>query len=141
MIGLNFAGFQSRLFAKFTDLLIVVLLGLLIRGGVGSLLGFFYSLVADSLPFKGFQGQSIGKKLLRIQVVDEDGNPPRLKASVIRNIPVGIVTLLMVIPVWGWILSFLVGIPFGLIELSLIARAKGHQRLGDVMAETRVIRK
>lgn len=138
---MNFAGLQARLFAKFTDLLIVVLLGLLIRGGVGSLLGFFYSLIADALPVRSLQGQSIGKKLLRIQVVNEAGDPPRLKASVIRNVPVGIVTLLMVIPVWGWILSFLVGVPFGLIELSLIARAKGQQRLGDVMAETHVIRK
>jgi uncharacterized RDD family membrane protein YckC len=111
-------------FAKFTDLLVVVLLGLLLRGGVGSLLGFFYSLIADALPVRGMQGQSIGKRLMRIRVVDEIGNPPRLK----------------VIPVWGWILSFLVGVPFGLIELSLIARAKGHQRLGDVMAETHVIR-
>jgi uncharacterized RDD family membrane protein YckC len=138
---LSFAGLQARLFAKFTDLLIVVLLGLLIRGGVGSLLGFFYSLIADALPIRGFQGQSIGKKLLRIRVVNEAGDPPRLKASVIRNVPVGIVTLLMVIPVWGWVLSFLVGVPFGLIELSLIARAQGRQRLGDVMAETHVIRK
>lgn len=138
---MNFAGLQARLFAKFTDLLVVILLGLLLRGGVGSLLGFFYSLISDALPVRGMQGQSIGKRLMRIRVVDENGNPPRLKASVIRNIPVGIVTLLMVIPVWGWILSFLVGVPFGLIELSLIARAKGHQRLGDVMAETHVIRK
>ena len=138
---MNFASLQSRLFAKFTDLLVVVLLGLLLRGGVGSLLGFFYSLVADGFPFRSMQGQSLGKKLMRIRVVDETGSTPRLKASVIRNIPVGVVTLLMVIPVWGWILSFLVGVPFGLIELSLIARAKGHQRLGDVMAETHVVRK
>jgi len=137
---LNQANLQSRLFAKFTDLLVVILLGLVFRGGVGSLLGFFYSLVADGLPIARLRGQSLGKKLLGIRVVGQDGSPIKLKSSVIRNIPVGIVTLLMVVPFWGWILSFLVGIPFGLIELSLIARAKGRQRLGDVMAETFVIR-
>ena len=137
---MNQANLQSRLFAKFTDLLVVILLGLVFRGGVGSLLGFFYSLVADGLPISRLRGQSLGKKLLGIRVVGQDGSPIKLKSSVIRNIPVGIVTLLMVVPFWGWILSFLVGIPFGLIELSLIARAKGRQRLGDVMAETFVIR-
>jgi hypothetical protein len=59
---------------------------------------------------------------------------------VIRNIPVGIVTFLMVIPFWGWILALLTGVPFGLIELSLIARARGRQRLGDVLAGSFVIR-
>jgi len=134
------ANLQSRLFAKFTDLIVVILLGLIFRGGVGALLGFFYSLVADGLPVERFRGQSLGKKLLKIRVVKESGDPIGLKASVIRNIPVGLVTLLMVVPFWGWILSFLVGIPFGLIELSLIARAKNRQRLGDVMAETIVLR-
>lgn len=137
---MRLANLQSRLFAKFTDLLVVILLGLVLQGGVGALVGFFYSLVADGLPFRPFQGQSIGKKLLRIRVVSQGEGVAGLKASVIRNIPVGLVTLLMVVPFWGWILSFLVGIPLGLIELSLIARAKERQRLGDVMAETLVVR-
>jgi uncharacterized RDD family membrane protein YckC len=137
---LRLANLQSRLFAKFTDLLVVILLGLVLQGGVGALVGFFDSLVADGLPFRRFQGQSIGKKLLRIRVVSQGEGMAGLKASVIRNIPVGLVTLLMVVPFWGWILSFLVGIPLGLIELTLIARAKQRQRLGDVMAETLVVR-
>ncbi len=138
---MNYASLQSRLFAKFTDFLVVVLLGLLLRGGVGSVLGFFYSLVADGLPIKAMRGQSLGKKIMGIQVVDGAGAPVALKVSIIRNIPVGIITLLMVLPFWGWILSLLVGIPLGLIEMSLIARAKGRQRLGDVMADSFVIRK
>ncbi len=71
---------------------------------------------------------------MKIEVI-----PGTLKASVIRNIPVGIITFLMIIPFWGWILSMLVGIPLGLIEISLIARAAKHQRLGDVMAESVVV--
>ena len=38
----------------------------------------------------------------------------------------------------GFGLAALVGIPLGLIELSLIARAERHQRLGDVMADSLV---
>lgn len=137
----NHASFQKRLFAKFIDLLIVVALGLAIPRGVGSVLGFFYSLVCDGLPIRSMRGQSIGKKIMGIRVIDSSANdaPAGLKTSVIRNAPVGIVTFLMIIPFWGWILSLLIGIPFAAVELSLIARANRRQRLGDVMAESEVI--
>ena len=78
--------------------------------------------------------------LLGLRVVDAEGRPVALKASVSRNLPVGVVTLLMVIPFWGWILAVIAAALFGLIELSLIARARGRQRLGDVLAGTFVIR-
>ena len=138
---MRFASWKARLFAKFIDLLLVVSLGLLLGNGVGSILGFFYSLVADGLPFQKFEGQSIGKKIMGLQVNTQAQAPASLRVSVIRNIPVGLVTFLMIIPFWGWILSLLVGIPLGLIELSLIARAERHQRLGDVMADSFVHQK
>ena len=138
---MKYAGLKSRLFAKFIDLLFVLTLGLALPKGVGSILGFFYSLVADGLPVKALQGQSLVKKFVGICVMDQNERPAQLKTSVIRNIPVGLVTFLMIIPFWGWILSLLVGIPLGLIELSLIARAARHQRLGDVMADSLVYEK
>jgi uncharacterized RDD family membrane protein YckC len=133
----QYASLQSRLFAKFIDLLIVFMLGRAL-GTSGAVLGFVYSIVADGLPVEKLRGQSLGKKWVGIRVVDHEGRPVGLKTSVIRNIPVGFVTFLMIIPFWGWILSALVGIPLGLIELSLIARAEQHQRLGDVMADSLV---
>jgi hypothetical protein len=143
----KYASVKKRLFAKFVDILIVLFLGLVWRGGPGSLLGFFYSLVADALPFKNYVGQSFGKKLLKIKVISGSSEPPEktsykmhaLKTSVIRNAPVGLVTFFMIIPFWGWLLSIMIGIPLGLIELSLIARAQRRQRLGDVMAESVVL--
>jgi len=114
----QYASLQSRLFAKFIDLLIVFTLGR-VMGNAGAVLGFIYSLVADGLPVNTLKGQSLGKKLVGIQVLDPEGRPSGLRISVIRNIPVGFVTFLMIIPFWGWILSALVGIPLGLIELSL----------------------
>ena len=134
---MQYASLQSRLFAKFIDLLIVFMLARAI-GTTGAVLGFIYSLVADGLPVGKLRGQSLGKKWVGICVVDHDGRPAGLKTSVIRNLPIGFVTFLMIIPFWGWILSALVGIPLGLIELSLIARAEQHQRLGDVMADSLV---
>jgi uncharacterized RDD family membrane protein YckC len=137
---LNYAGTKSRIFAKFIDLLIVLFLGLVIRGGGGSVLGFLYSIVADGMPFQKFQGQSIGKRIMGIKILPQGGHHTLLKSSVIRNIPVGLITFLMIIPFWGWILSLVVGIPLGLIEISLIMRADKRQRLGDVMAETVVLK-
>jgi hypothetical protein len=138
----HYASPQKRLFAKLIDLGLVLFLGLVIRGGAGSVLGFLYSIFADTFSFKKIQGQSLGKRILKIRVVS--GHEPhtrisRMKTSVVRNAPVGIVTFLMIIPVWGWILSLLIGIPLFLIELSLMIKADRHQRLGDVMAESVVL--
>lgn len=138
---MQYASLQSRLFAKFIDLLVVMGVGLALGSGVGSMLGFLYSLVADGLPFEAWRGCSLGKKMVGIRVVDAEGRPANLRVSVIRNLPVGFVTFLMIIPFWGWILSGLVGIPLAMIELSLIARAQNHQRLGDVMADSLVERR
>jgi len=138
----HYASSQKRVFAKVIDLLLVLFLGRTPLGGAGSVLGFLYSIAADSFSFKKIQGQSLGKKILRIRVASGHGHQTRmarLKTSVVRNAPVGIVTFLMIIPVWGWILSLLIGIPFFLIELSLMIRADRHQRLGDVMAESVVL--
>jgi uncharacterized RDD family membrane protein YckC len=134
----DYASPQKRIFAKMIDLMVVLVLGLAIPKGIGSVFGFLYSIVADGLPIRAFQGQSLGKYFMKIQVYDGQGHA-RLKSSIVRNLPVGIVTFLMIIPFWGWILSLLVGIPLGLIEVSLIFRADKRQRLGDVMAETEVL--
>ena len=136
---MNYAGPKSRIFAKLIDLMLVLFLGLVLRGGAGSILGFLYSLMADGLPFKSMQGQSIGKKLVGIKVYSDVSSTANLKTSVIRNIPIGLITFLMIIPFWGWILSLLIGVPLFLIEISLMIRADKRQRLGDVMAESVVL--
>ena len=138
----RFASPQKRVFAKAIDLLLVLFLGRIVPGGAGSVVGFLYSIVADAFTFKRFQGQSVGKRILHIRVVSGKGNQTRmsrLKTSVIRNAPIGVVTFLMIIPFWGWILSLLIGIPLFLVELSLMIKADRHQRLGDVMAESVVL--
>jgi len=141
--GKALASVQKRIFAKLIDGMIVLFLGLAWFGGPGSILGFLYSITADGLPIKSLKGQSIGKKLMGLRVLSGSQKKvtrmSRLKTSIVRNAPVGLVTFLMIIPFWGWILALLLGIPLALIEISLMVRAERRQRLGDVMAESVVV--
>ena len=59
-------------------------------------LGFVYLLFKDSLPFLG--GQSLGKKVTKIQAVTSDGEPltKDLKAGLLRNITAAIPLLAIV---------------------------------------------
>lgn len=130
-----------RVFAKFIDLFIVMILAALIYP-IGPLIGFLYSIFADALPLKGFSGQSFGKKVFKLKVVSTKlGDPPiRWRDSIFRNAPVGVATFFGLIPVWGWAILALIGFPLMIIEIYLLVKAPRGQRLGDVMADTRVVR-
>ena len=129
----------TRTAAKGIDLLIVIVGGAILPTVAGPLLGFVYSLCADGLPFEGFRGQSIGKRLLGLRVLHRPGGEPAgLKDSAIRNAPVGVAMFFAIIPVWGWIILILVGVPLLAIEVYLLFRVENGHRLGDVMADTEV---
>ncbi len=134
------ASVQSRIIAKIIDLLIVFAVGVFLPRLIGPLLGFAYSLVADGLNVGKFKGQSIGKKIIGIQVRSASRDHPiRFKESAIRNAPVGLATFFAIIPIWGWIILALVGIPLMAMEIYLMMRMDSKERLGDVMADTRVV--
>ncbi|MBS1964126.1 MAG: RDD family protein [Bdellovibrionales bacterium] len=137
-----------RVGAKFIDL--AVILGVAaIFYPVGPLLGFLYSLFADALPVRGFSGQSLGKKLLKLRAVSlkpghskvgADGAPAlTYRDSLFRNAPVGVATFFALIPIWGWAILALIGFPMMIVEIYLLVRAPRGQRLGDVMADTEVV--
>ena len=69
----------------------------------------------------------------------EDGEPCTLKQSVIRNLPILIPWGLLIVPFWGWILAFLLGIPLLALEVYLVFKINSGHRLGDVMADTSVV--
>jgi len=95
-----------------------------------------YLSICDSLQ----NGQSVGKRMMGFAVVSlENGKPCSIKQSFIRNLPINIPLLLAIIPLWGWILSLLVGIPLLLLEIYLIYKIDSGHRLGDVMADTTVM--
>ncbi len=137
-----------RVGAKFIDLAVVMLAAAAFYP-VGPLVGFLYSILADALPIKGFSGQSIGKKLLKLRAISlkpgankvgQDGKPAlRYRDSIFRNAPVGVATFFALIPIWGWAILALIGFPLMVVEIYLLVRAPRGQRLGDVMADTEVV--
>lgn len=145
MTGTNRANPIQRVSAKFIDLFIVMLASIVVIYPLGPLVGFLYSILADAIPLKGFEGQSFGKKIMRLRVLSTKAGTSRegrvrlsYRESVLRNAPVGVATFFALIPVWGWAILALIGFPLMIVEIYLLVRAPGGQRLGDVMADTEV---
>jgi uncharacterized RDD family membrane protein YckC len=125
----------SRLIAKVIDLFIVFILSVFFYP-LGIIMAMGYLGVSDAMS----TGQSVGKKFMGFRVVSlEDGSPCNLKQSLIRNLPLLVPLFLAIIPIWGWIFSFLTGIPLIFLEVYLIYKLDSGHRLGDVMADTTVM--
>ena len=139
----------KRVLAKFVDLFVVMLVSYAVIYPLGPLLGFLYSILADALPIKGFEGQSLGKRAFKLRAVSTKPGvwksasdaPARLtyRDSMFRNAPVGVATFFALIPVWGWAILLIIGFPMMIVEVYLLVRAPRGQRLGDVMADTEVV--
>lgn len=131
----------QRVAAKGIDLIIFLIVAVVVPYPVGPLLGFVYSVAADAFCFGPFQGQSVGKRLLKLKVVSlkRPGKPPELKESLLRNAPIGFVTFLSLIPIPGWFLAPILGVPLFTLEIVLMRRIGAGQRLGDVLGDTEVI--
>ena len=129
----------QRAIAKFIDIIIVVILSAIVIYPIGPLLGFLYSVFADGINFGPLHGQSIGKKIIKLQVRSTvTQKPANWKDSLIRNTPVGIATFFAIIPVWGWLILALIGLPLMIMEVYLMATVDNGHRLGDVMGDTEV---
>lgn len=115
------ADWQTRSLAFLIDLIIYTALfyGL---GGLGHFLSMIYILFRDGI----FAGQSIGKKVMGIQVVHTDGRATHFVDSSFRNV----------------LFLFYLLLPVAIVVESVaLLRSPERQRLGDRIAQTRVIRK
>lgn len=84
-------------------------------------------------------GASLGKLLLGLKVVDRDGQPATAGARILRNLPIALGPMCMLIPILGYILAGPVaGIAILVEAIMLLSQG---ERLGDRMAKTTVIRK
>jgi|SRR5208283_1034646 len=120
-----------RTIAKAVDFIIIVVLIKTIPR-VGYMAGIIYLLISDGL----FDGRSLGKKILRLQVMSLlTGNAGTFKDSILRNSILALALLLFKIPFIGW--SFLIVVL--LLEFLLILGSKNGMRLGDDMANTKVV--
>lgn len=121
------ATFENRVIAaiidSFVGLGVYIVLAMVARP-LGTLGLLAYALVKDALPF--LEGQSIGKKVMKIKAVELDGKSlsGNWQASVVRNLP-------MVIPF------------FGLVEAYILYSKKDQdvplRRLGDEWGKTKVV--
>lgn len=133
------ASFLNRVLAKIIDIVIfalIVLVFQMIWNVLGLVLGLAYILMIDSLS----GGRSIGKKMMGLWVIDTSGEGPIMPVkSLIRNLPLGVFALFASLPPWGWILAVLIGIPLILVELYLMYTLESGKRVGDVLADTKVL--
>jgi uncharacterized RDD family membrane protein YckC len=121
-----------RIFAKMIDA-IIFFLCVALFGFTGIILGGTYILLSDT-----GNGFSAGKKIAGLKVVTTEGKEPSLKASAIRNAPVCLTFLSIYIPFLGVLIAFFAG-SFVILETYLIWKEPDGQRLGDLIASTRVI--
>ncbi|RMG58345.1 MAG: RDD family protein [Bacteroidetes bacterium] len=108
----------QRIGAYLIDILMVMVVSIVPI--VGGLVGLAYMLTRDSLPF--LDGQSVGKKVLKIRAVTEDGGTlaNNWGPGLIRNV-------VLLIPF------------FPLVELIVLFTNADNRRLGDQWGKTKVI--
>jgi len=102
---------------------------------IGPLIGFAYMLIKDGL----FEGQSLGKKVMKLQVVTSDGSQADFMVSVRRNAIFAVPILLMIIPVLGWVLAPIISLVIITIEVMKVVNEPKGRRLGDNWAASQVI--
>lgn len=156
----HIAGFWRRLGACTVDSLILALLGLalgllffdpLARLGVyGRLLGFSITLLYFGILNSSIRnGQTIGKRLLRIQVVDRDGKLISPTKSFLRSAVFAIAFFIngamippsALIGVLGFVINLLLfGLGGAIIYLYIFNR-RTRQSMHDLIADTYVVRR
>jgi len=138
MSALNYQGIGTRLVAQIVDSIILLVLyfvvGAALFGGpsfdvygaaamsflaIYGILAFLYFAVLE-----GYRGATVGKMVMKIRVVREDGSPCGIVPAIIRNI-----------------LRIVDSLPFlYIIGMILISRSSKKQRLGDSVAKTVVVK-
>ena len=127
--------FLNRLIGKAIDLIIAIAFASILYPA-GPLAAFLYILICDGLR----NGQSLGKIVVGTVVINTQTNQrASFKDSIIRNSPIALIVLFLLIPLWGWILWFIIGLPVLAMEIYLMKSVENQLRLGDTMADTRVL--
>lgn len=97
------------------------------------LIGTAYWLLRD------FNGASLGKMALGLLVVRKDGTPSDMKDRILRNVTLAVGSALMIIPFAGYVLGPPVSAIMGITEIVMLIVK--HERLGDMLANTTVVKK
>ena len=137
----------KRIIAFVIDAVASMIVGLI--PFVGGIIGALYMLLRDALPIEALEYKSIGKKLLKLSVVNIEDPTSKIDyaASAKRNWMFALGPMMMFflfIPILGWIIDILIGIAvfiLVIIEIIKIFSDEKGVRLGDNMAGTMVIEK
>jgi len=112
---------------------------------VGSIAGAAYMLLRDGLELDFMDGRSIGKKVMKLRPVTNDGSKMTIEKSIKRNwmFALGAFNgILLFIPILGWLLILILsiaGLLIGLFEVFKVLTDAEGRRFGDSMAGTKVI--
>lgn len=137
------ADIGKRFIAMLIDYVLAFVIGLIPL--VGGLIGAGYMMVRDGLDIDFMDKRSLGKKLMKLRPVRLDGQPMDISTSLQRNWMWGIgaiITLLLYIPIIGWILIPVVGLialGIGIFEIYKVLTDTEGRRWGDTMGGTKVI--
>ncbi|SDD41434.1 RDD family protein [Pedobacter soli] len=139
-ISYEIAGLGERIAARCIDLGIFLVLGVIAMILIGAAsysmssnaamvvffiflaIFVFYDLVCELT----MDGQSLGKKVLKVRVISLDGGQPTLSQYLLR-----------------WLFRTIdFGIPFGwgVVAIISVIATKNHQRLGDILGKTTLIK-
>jgi uncharacterized RDD family membrane protein YckC len=127
------ADIGTRFIAAFIDGILQILVGMI--PVIGGLIGAAYMLIKDGL----FESQSLGKKLMKLQVVTLDGSKADYVVSAKRNAIFAVPSLISIIPLIGWIIGGLLSLVVAIVEIVKVLNDPKGRRMGDQWANTQVI--
>jgi uncharacterized RDD family membrane protein YckC len=87
---------------------------------------------------RDIQGQSPGKYLIGMRVISKTGGDSTNGQRVLRNLPLAVPAMFMIIPIIGHFIGGLLG--FVIVTTELIMLLAAGERLGDRLANTMVIK-
>jgi uncharacterized protein involved in cysteine biosynthesis len=137
------ADLGKRFIAHIIDSVAAYVIGLVpIIGGIA---GAAYFVCRDGLEVDFMDRRSLGKKIMKLRPVRLDGQPMDLETSARRNWMWGIgalISLLLYIPILGWILIpvvAIIAVAIGLYEVYKVITDDEGIRWGDQLANTKVV--
>lgn len=112
---------------------------------IGGILAALYILFRDGFDYEFMDHRSLGKRIMHLRPLCDDGSPVTFRVSAARNWPLVITSLaivLLLIPILGWLLiplAWVAGVVLLLVEGFLTITNEEGRRWGDKLAGTRVV--
>lgn len=112
---------------------------------IGGVFGSLYLLFKDGIMYQitkeeEWKNRSIGKKILNLEIESLDGEVIDLVISAKRNLPLTIGNFIAIVPVIGWVIGPTLALILAVVELIVFLTNDDHRRLGDLWANTKVIK-